>query len=295
MLKLNRVYIANYKQTDKSTTMNHSSSNNRAIADTECSGVFWMRMRETQPYHDAPNYMSCYGDYHLFAKHGDKVYIEVRNAGEIVISFAELQKNKYLKYYYALSLMLSNDTHSLIKNEEFNNTYNQIYGYTWSNAWSKEDREWSLETAYIDQSNYNTYKIIPSGNVCYYKINPADLKNMEYSTPQELDVFNLGYMNGIERVKWFSHRSVIYENLALEYNVKNMEKELDELSEFFENKKIVINLVVIQEKHVMNSDVLMILYNTLLSSEGNKKYSKTIDEIDSCKNKLERVAKIMDV
>jgi hypothetical protein len=53
--------------------------------------------------------MSCRGDYHLFAKQEDKVYIEVRNAGEIVISFAELQKNKYWKYYYDLSLLLSND------------------------------------------------------------------------------------------------------------------------------------------------------------------------------------------
>lgn len=275
--------------------MNHASSNNHSITDTECSGVFWMRMRETQPYHDAPNYMSCYGDYHLFAKHGDKVYIDVRNAGEIVISFAELQKNKYLKYYYALSLMLSNDTHRLIKNEEFNNTYNQIYGYTGRNAWSKGDRVWSFETAYIDQSDLNNFKIIPSGNVCYFKVNPYDLEKMEYSTQQELDHFEWNYMNSLVRVKWFSHRSVIYKNIALEYNVKNMEKELDELWAFFEDKKHVINLAVIQEMFEMNSDVLMILYNTLLSSEGNKKYSKTIDEIYSCKNKLERVAKIMDV
>ena len=212
-----------------SSASSDTSTVYHTIADTECSGVFWKLIRETKPYYDAPNYMSCYGDYHLFAKHGDKVYMEVRNAGEIVISLAELQKNKYWKYYYTLSLMLSNDMHKLSKNEEFNKTYNHIYGYTGGKEWSKEDRAWSLETAYIDQSNMKAFKIIPSGNVCYYKINPADVKDMEYSTPQELEAFELGYMNGLDRVKTFSHRSVIYENITIEYIMKKKEKELEEL------------------------------------------------------------------
>jgi hypothetical protein len=89
--------------------MSNTSCTNHTVANTECTGVFWQQIREVQPYHNAPNYMSCRGDYHLFAKQEDKVYIEVRNAGEIVISFAELQKNKYWKYYYDLSLLLSND------------------------------------------------------------------------------------------------------------------------------------------------------------------------------------------
>jgi hypothetical protein len=157
--------------------------------------------------------MSCRGDYHLFAKHGDKVYMEVRNAGEIVISFAELQKNKYWKYYYDLSLILANDKHKVIKNKAFNvlNTlYKDIYDY-------KGDRKWSFETAYIDQSDLKNFKIIPSGNVCYFKINPADVEGMEYSTQQELERFELGYMNGLERVKYFLSRSVIYKNIAIEY------------------------------------------------------------------------------
>ena len=209
--------------------MSDTSRTSHAIANVACTGVFCQRIREVQPYHNAPNYMSCSGDYHLFAKQGDKVYIEVRNAGEIVISFAELQKNKYLKYYYDLSLMLSNDMHRLIKNEEFNKDYNQIYGYTAGRVYTG-DRVWSLETAYIDQSNYKAFKIIPSGNVCYYKINPADLEKMEYSTQQELECFELGYMNCLDRVKWFSHRSVIYEKIAIEYQLNKMEKELEEYS-----------------------------------------------------------------
>ena len=276
--------------------MSNESATYHTIANVECTGVFCQEIYVSYSVrYNEPEYMrhriGIVGDYHLFVKHGDKVYMEVKKVGEIVMSFAELQKNKYWKYYYDLSLMLAIDKE--IKNEPFNKFYDEAYEYT-------GNRVWSLDTAYIDldidQNANKIYKIIPSGNVCYYKINPADLEKMEYSSQQGIDIFKKIYMcrNDV-RSGYFLSRSVIYRNIALEYNVKNMEKELDELSEFFEDKKIVINLVVIQERHAMNSDVLMILYNTLLSSEGNKKYSKTIDEIDSCKNKLERVAKIMDV
>lgn len=54
-------------------------------------------------------------------------------------------------------------------------------------------------------------------------------------------------------------------NIAIEYQVSKMEKELDELSTFFEDKKNVVNLVdVIQEKYVIYSDILIIIYNFLL-------------------------------
>jgi hypothetical protein len=226
----------------------------------EWSGVFWQRIQEMQPYHNAPNYMSCRGDYHLFAKHGDKVYMEVRNAGEIVISFAELQKNKYWKYYYDLSLLLANDKHKLIKNKAFNTLYKNVYDY-------KGDRTLSFETAYIDQSEYKNVKIIPSGNVCYFKINPADVEGMKYSTQKELERFELGYMNELERVKYFPSRSVIYMNIAIEYQVSKMEKELDELSAFFENKKHIANITAIKDKLDMNIDVLMIIYKNLVEND----------------------------
>jgi len=220
-----------------------------ANAAIECSGVFCQRIQEMQPYHNAPNYMSCSGDYHLFLRRGDKVYMEVRNAGEIVISYAELQKNKFWKYYYDLSLMLANDKHKVIKNETFNKLYEKIYGYT------AGDRVWSLDTAYIDQSDLKNFKIIPSGNVCYYKINPFDLEKMDYSTQQELERFEQGYMNGLERVKLFSSRSVIYKNIADEY-VTN------------ENKKHILNLAILNSKYCMNDDILTKIYNIV--SIGDK-------------------------
>jgi hypothetical protein len=236
------------------------SDANAANADIECSGVFCQQIREMQPYHNTPNYISCRGDYHLFAKHGEKVYMEVRNAGEIVISFAELQKNKYWKYYYDLSLLLANDKHTLMINKEtsnaFNKIYNDIYDY-------KEDRLWSFETAYIDMQ---PFKIIPSGNVCYFKINPADVEGMEYSTKQEIEVFERNYTNSLERIKYFQSRSVIYKNIAFEYQASKMEKELDELSAFFENKKHIANITAIKEKLDTNIDVLMIIYKNLVDN-----------------------------
>jgi hypothetical protein len=201
------------------------------------------------------------GDYHLFAKQGDKIYIEVKDVGEIVMSFAELQKNKYWKYYYDLSLILANNKE--LKNEAFNKFYDEAYEYT-------GNRVWSLDTAYIDydiDQNYKeTYKIIPSGNVCCYKINPADLEKMEYSSPQDIDIFKRTYMyrNDI-RTGYFINRSEIYKNIAIEYQVSKIEKEIDELSVFFEDKKNVINLVAtLNDKYSMNDDILTLIINNYL-------------------------------
>jgi len=202
------------------------------------------------------------GDYHLFIRRGDKVYMEVKKVGEIVMSFAELQKNKYWKYYYDLSLMLAIDKE--IKNEPFNKFYDEAYEYT-------GNRMWSLDTAYIDldieQNCKKTYKIIPSGNVCYYKINPADVEKMEYSSQQGIDMFKRIYMCRVDvRSGYFINRSVIYRNIAIEYQVSKMEKELEELSVFFEDKKDVINIIIatLNNNYINNDDIIrMIIVNYL--------------------------------
>ena len=246
--------------------MSDNSITSHTIANTKCTGVFCQKIRETQSYHNAHNYMSCRGDYHLFIRSGVKVYIEVRNVGEIVISYDELQKNKYLKYYYDLSLILSNNENKVIKNKVFNKLYDNIYGYT-------ENRVWSLETAYIEQTAYidqtdyktKTYKIIPCGNVCYYKVNPFDMEDMEYSTQQELEHFEWNYMNIDNRVNKFLYREVNFKNIAIEYQVNKMGKELEELSTFFKNKKNVINILIsINNKYIMNEDIIRIIINKYL-------------------------------
>lgn len=154
--------------------MSNESATYHTIANAECSGVFCQQIYEAYSYrYNVPDSMvrriGIMGDYHLFVRSGNKVYIEVNKVSDIVISFAELQKNKYLKYYYDLSLLLANDKHTVIHNSTFNKLYDEIYQYT-------GNRKWCLDTAFIDlnidQNSKKIYKIIPSGNVCYYRINP---------------------------------------------------------------------------------------------------------------------------
>ena len=244
----------------------HKATKQPTMSGTECTGVFCQEIYVSYAFrYNEPEYMrhriGICGDYHLFIRRGDKVYMEVKKVGEIVISFAELQKNKYWKYYYDLSLMLAIDKE--IKNEPFNKFYDEAYEYT-------GNRVWSLDTAYIDldidENAKSNYKIIPSGNVCYYKINPADLEKMEYSTQQERDIFKQIYMCRVDvRSGYFLSRSVIYRNIAIEYQVSKMEKELEELSAYFEDKKEVINLVAtLNDNFIMNDDILAIIINNFL-------------------------------
>ena len=258
--------------------MSNTSCTNHTIANTECTectGVFCQQIYDAYFYRnndlgDLTHRIGIMGDYHLFAKHGDKVYMEVKNVGDIVMSFAELQKNRYWKYYYDLSLILAIDKE--IKNEAFNNFYDEAYGYNkYDEAYEyTRNRVWSLDTAYIDidldQNCKDTYKIIPSGNVCYYKINPTYLEDMEYASPQEIDIFEQTYICRNEiRFGYFRNRNGIYKNIAIEYQVSKMEKELDELSTFFENKKKVVDLVeTLNDKYIINNDILTIIINKYL-------------------------------
>jgi hypothetical protein len=67
------------------------------------------------------------------------------------------------------------------------------------------------------------------------------------------------------RSGYFLSRSVIYRNIAIEYQVSKMEKELEELSTYFEDKKDVLNLVeTLNDKYIMNDDILAIIINNFL-------------------------------
>jgi hypothetical protein len=71
-----------------------------------------------------------------------------------------------------------------------------------------------------------------------------------------------------------------------------LEKELEELSIFFEDKKNVLNLATLNDKEGMNSDILMIIYNHLVNVDENKKYEYLVSELGN-RNQLESVALIM--
>jgi hypothetical protein len=223
--------------------------------------------------------------------------MDVKGIGEIVITFTELQQNKYWKHYYNISLMLTNskDKNLVIQYHKYGSEYlsEKIY---------EEPRLWSFNTAYIETSmNSKDTHIKNYGNICYYKINPYDLVNMEYTSQEDLDIFKINYITKRPEIKnkVFDIMCIIYKNLAVDYNtqiIKNeideMEKELEELSVMFEDKKNIINLVILNNRIGMNDDIQMMIYNYIISHEGYTKYEAIM--LDNS-NKLVSIAQIMAI
>jgi hypothetical protein len=236
-----------------------AANTTHVLANAKCSGVFWQQPYEAYSYrYNVANSTvwrnGIKGDYHLFLRSGDKVYVEVRNVGEAVMSFEEMLKNKYLKYYYDISLILANDRDVVIQNTAFNKAYDEIYEET-------KKRTWSFETAYINykkdmkQTFKETYEIIPSGNVCYFKINPADVEKMEYTSPQGLELFHRIYMCRSDvRLGYFLNRAEIYKKIATEYQMAKKHMLID-------------NMATLKGKYHMNDDILTMLYNIVIKGD----------------------------
>jgi hypothetical protein len=205
------------------STLNASNKNAyHTFANVEFSGVFDRIVNNDLTY-------LCY--YHLFIRYGDKVYIEVKDVGDIVISFAELSQNKYWKYYYDLSLLLTNDKHSISQDLKYSSEYNDYQLYD-------EPRFWSIDTASIENDIlFNLLKVISYDNNCYYKINPYDLENMEYTSPGDLNNFTTIYMMKYEfENNTFENMWVNYYNLVIEYKASLiMKKEVEEVTASIEN------------------------------------------------------------
>ena len=158
-------------------------------------------------------------NYHLFIKYGDKVYMDVKGVGEVIISFAELQKNKYWKYYYNLSLLLTNDKNMVVQDLKYSSDYNDYQLYD-------EARFWSINTASIENDIHNdTLTVISYDDNCYYKINPYDLQNLKYSSPKDVNNFRAIYMSNLEDEKMWGD----YYKLAIEYQTHLIEKKFDEI------------------------------------------------------------------
>jgi hypothetical protein len=150
-------------------------------------------------------------DYHLFIRYGNKVYMDVKNIGDIVISYSELQKNKFWKHHYDLSLLLTNDKNMVIQDIQYNGKYidDKIY---------EEQRIWSIDTAFIESNiNTKTKKIINSDDICYYKINPYDMMYTDYASQDALNIFKDLYMTKRElRNSSFDEKYAVYKNLIID-------------------------------------------------------------------------------
>jgi hypothetical protein len=181
--------------------------------------------------------------------------------------------------------MLTNNKNLVIQDLNYNDNTHRIY---------KEQRQWSIDTAFIELSMVTKInKVINDENICYYKINPYDLENMAYTSYDELENFEQNYMKRCEfRNNVFDKVCVINNNLVIDYLTSLIEKEINELSTIFEDKKNIINLAALYDKDNMNSDLLMVMYNSLVSDNGYKKYRPYIAKFEKC-NRLEIAAQIL--
>jgi hypothetical protein len=246
-------------------------------------------------------------DYHLFIKYGNKVYVDAFMVGDIVISFEELQKNEYLKHYYDLSLMFSKNKNSVFQKPKYTNVEPYIY---------REDRFWGFDSAYIDapykdrtKSLEHTHNVVDNDDCYYYKINPYDLENMEYSSQEVLDDFHKKNKARKMDIFWgggFCSTYCIYLKVAFDYYIHRKETEYDNLiadyyiqiiekdvrKVFFENKDDVTNLTTLIEKKGLNVDMLKKLHSYIDSA--SKRDSKIIDTIEDCKRKIEQNIQMLE-
>jgi hypothetical protein len=249
-------------------------------------------------------YMS---DYHLFIKCGDKVYVDAFMVGDVVISFEELQKNEYLKHYYDLSLMFSKNKNIIFQKPKYTNVEPYIY---------REDRFWGFDSAYIDapykdrtKSLEHTHNVVDNDDSYYYKINPYDLENMEYSSQEVLDDFHKKNKARKMDIFWgggfcstyciylkvafdyYMHRKETeYDNLIADYYIQIIERDVRNL--FLENKEDVANLTTLIEKKGLNVDMLKKLHSYIDSA--SKRDSKIIDTIEDCKRKIEQNIQMLE-
>ena len=235
--------------------------------------------------------------YFLFIKYKSNIYIEVKSVGYIIMPFEELMKNKLLKMYYELSLLLVKDKNRFVEKITYDGCFwdaeiTEIY---------KGRRNCFIDCAYILNDVVKTDK-----QYCYYDINPFELKD-PYSLWIDPYTGDRKYVNTASEIEWFNYnfkvrigyevsgfekRVIKYTNLIVEYNASLMEKELDKISAIEEDKQNIIKLIALNEKEGMNSDLLMIIYNNLVSADENERYRAIMNDLENYKH-LESVAQIL--
>uniref|UniRef100_A0A6C0LHZ6 Uncharacterized protein n=1 Tax=viral metagenome TaxID=1070528 RepID=A0A6C0LHZ6_9ZZZZ len=200
---------------------NHASG--KCVYHTDANAGFTGFYERVSYEHPTKKFSPAFGpifDYHLFIKYGDKVYMEVKGVGEVVISFAELKKNKYWKHYYDLSLLLANDENTLTQELKYSSDYADVQIY-------EEPRFWSIDTAFIEynvDTETSTVRNSEETSTCYYKINPFDLENMDYTSSKDLDIFLRNYMMRSEiKNKVFDTRYSIYNRIVVDYALQKVE------------------------------------------------------------------------
>lgn len=240
------------------------------IKDMEFSGVFDASFNSKKSGDN-----SIYLKYFLFIKYSNLVYIDIKSVGSIIIPFEELMKHKYLKMYYEISIMLIDNKHQIIEKKSEDDRYEARY----NKSIYKEERDWFIDSAYFIEDFSTKIKRVETGKYYhYYDIDPNDLRNMDVSSATEIarffEVLKIRY--GYERGMIFKKLFEDYTNLLLEYNINLVEKGVEEISASHEDDKNFFNLLELNNKKGMNADLFNILYNLLISTKKQKRFTHFI-------------------
>ena len=213
-----------------------------------------------------------YLKYFLFIKYKENIYVEVKNVGCVLMPFEELLKNKLLKMYYDLSLMLVKDKNRFVEN--VSDEGNRIWDAEITDIY-KGRRNCFVDTAYILNGEVKTDK-----QYCYYDINPYELIGMKVDTASGIEFYNYAFKARLGyEVSSFEKKRIHYMDIVVGYVSTLMEKELDEISAIEEDKQNLIKLVKFYDsKKYMNCDLFEVIYNNLIrASDAFAPYLANMD------------------
>ena len=210
--------------------------------------------------------------YFLFIKYKENIYVEVKNVGCVLMPFEELLKNKLLKMYYDLSLMLVKDKNQFV--EKVSDEGNRIWDAEITDIY-KGRRNCFVDTAYILNGEVKTDK-----KYCYYDINPYELFGMKVDTASGIEFYNYAFKARLGyEISSFEKKQNNYMNIVIGDVSTLMEKELDEISAIEEDKQNLIKLVKFYDsKKYMNCDLFEVIYNNLIrASDAFAPYLANMD------------------
>jgi len=224
-----------------------------------------------------------YFKYFLFIKYNNNIYIEVKSVGYIIMPFEELMKNKLLKMYYELSLLLVNYKNMFI--EKIDHDGNRIWDDEITRLY-KDQRNCFIDCAYILNNVVKTDK-----QYCYYNINIFELIDLYYgeqmvvNTSSEIESFNYNFKARFGyQISGFEKRLFDYTILIVEYNSILMEKEIDEISATEDDKINLIKLIAFNDKKDMNSDIFQVICNNLVSAKRINIYASHLANLSNDNN-----------
>jgi len=212
-----------------------------------------------------------YLKYFLFIKFCDKIYIDIKGVGSVIMPFEDFLKNKLLKMFYEISLMLiENKNMAILRIDNRRHYYDFVY---------TEKREWYIDSAYFVEDFATKIKSIEREHCCcHYNINPYDLVNMPVSSKSLIDKFNFTFL-GYDKINYFQAEIINYTAHFINYNADLIEKEIDKISAIQNDKINIIKLLAFFEKKGMNSDIFLNIYNVLICMDGNTKYAPLLVDL----------------